>query len=236
MKPFQFKFFQVDQRDDVHKVGTDAMLLGALADADQPRSILDVGTGTGAIALMMAQRYPDAVVTGIDVQSQAVQLADKNFSNSAFSDRLKAEKKAIEACNARECYDLIVSNPPFFSAAYHSPSTFRNVARHDAQFSFELFFSKVSQLLKRAGNCTLIIPADQKVHVEQKARNHGLKAGSERCINGKPDRPVRFILSFVHERSKQAFQELPPLTIRDKDGQYTADYKRCTAQFHGKKI
>ncbi len=236
MKPFQFKYFQVDQQCDVHKVGTDAMLLGALVNHEQPRKILDVGTGTGVVALMMAQRYQGACVTGIDVQSQAAQLADKNFKNSSFADRLKAITTSIEDVNVNEKYDLIVSNPPFFARDYHSSSATRNIARHDTKFSFYLFFQTVSRVLRPTGSCTLIVPVDQKRVVREEALYHGLAMSREQVVNGKPDRPVRIVLTFIHNNYHDALETLRPLTIRDHDGHYTGDYKALTNMFHGKEL
>lgn len=236
MKPFQFKYFQVDQRNDVHKVGTDAMLLGALACHEQPRKILDVGTGTGVVALMLAQRYPSACVTGIDVQSQAVQLADKNFKSSSFADRLKAITIPVEDMNVNEKYDWIVSNPPFFGNDFHSSSATRNIARHDVKFSFDFFFQTVSRVLRQTGSCTLIVPVDQKKVVQKEALCHGLAMSREQVINGKPDRPVRIVLTFIHKNHSDAFKTLRSLTIRDNEGDYTRDYKTLTNIFHGKKL
>jgi len=236
MKSFQFKYFQVDQRNDVHKVGTDAMLLGALASHEQPRRILDVGTGTGVVAIMIAQRYPNAYVTGIDVQSQAAQLADKNFKNSSFADRLKAITTSIEDVNVKEKYDLIVSNPPFFANDYHSSSATRNIARHDMKFSFNLFFQTISRVLEQTGSCTLIVPVDQKKVVQEEALCYGLAMSREQVINGKPDRPIRIILTFILKNRWDAFETIRPLTIRDREGRYTVNYKALTNMFHGKKL
>src|SRR6056297_3070564 len=112
---FHFKQFSVHQDRCAMKVGTDGVLLGAWAGTNiQPRKILDVGTGTGLIALMMAQRFPDATIQGLEIEPEAAEQAQENVTRSPFAERVKIEHGDFFNWDTREQYDLIVSNPPFY--------------------------------------------------------------------------------------------------------------------------
>ena len=111
---FKFKQFEIDQTGCAMKVNTDGVLLGAMVNHHTPMRILDIGTGTGVIALMFAQRFPGAIIHAIEIDQQASETAKKNFQFSVFNDRLSVENIALEQYNSVERFDLIVSNPPFF--------------------------------------------------------------------------------------------------------------------------
>src|SRR3954468_23378981 len=113
---FQFKQFAVDQTGCAMKINTDGVLLGALATADEPGNILDIGTGTGVIALMLAQRFANATVDAVEIDQQAARTAESNFNNSVFSNRANLYAEAFESYLSRsdKKYELIVSNPPFY--------------------------------------------------------------------------------------------------------------------------
>ncbi len=114
MKPFHFQKFTVNQSAKVFRVGTDGVLLGASATVEKAENILEIGTGTGLIALMIAQRNPKAFITAIDLNEEAVTLASENFRNSPYRDRLKAILQDFKQIKTEEKFDLIVSNPPYF--------------------------------------------------------------------------------------------------------------------------
>ena len=114
MSIFKFKQFEVDQTGCAMKINTDGVLLAALVESDNPKNILDVGTGTGVLALMMAQRFPKAYVEAVEIDEQASATAKQNFHLSVFSNRLTVHNMAIEYYNPTEQFDLINSNPPFF--------------------------------------------------------------------------------------------------------------------------
>ena len=114
MKPFRFQQFDIQQNADVFRVGTDAVLLGALANLSEAKNILEVGAGTGIISLMIAQRNPEAQILAIDINSEAVNISQANFSNSPFSDRIKSQLQDLKNFETEEKFDLIISNPPYF--------------------------------------------------------------------------------------------------------------------------
>jgi len=131
---FQFKQFTVWHDKCAMKVGTDGVLLGAWADMEQARSILDVGTGSGLIALMAAQRNLTAAITAIDIDESAIIQARENFDRSPWVNRLTAEPISLEdfAGSTDAMFDVIVSNPPYFHQSLHSPDKKRTLARHSA--------------------------------------------------------------------------------------------------------
>jgi len=130
MSIFRFKQFVVDQTESTMKVNTDGVLLGAMASAAGPGRILDIGTGTGVIALMLAQRFPSARVEAIEVDALAAKLAGENFIRSTFATRISAQAVALADFQPMEAFDLIVSNPPFFLHALKSRDYRKRVSRH----------------------------------------------------------------------------------------------------------
>jgi len=130
---FRFKQFSVDQSDCAMKINTDGVLLGAMTDTDKPGTILDIGTGTGVIALMLAQRFKDAKIDAVEIDTEAAKTAESNFKGSPFADRLK-----VYACGfenyfdlfPEKKYDLILSNPPFYISSLKSPGVKKSLAKH----------------------------------------------------------------------------------------------------------
>jgi len=156
---FKFKQFNIYQLENVAKVGTDSVLLGSSLILDVScKRILDIGTGTGVISLMIAQRYKSASIYGIDIDSTTVQLCEENFIKSLWLDRLKAIEADIIDYNPYERFDHIVCNPPFFSSGILPKSESRQRIRHTINLSFEQLFKSVDRLLKPKGNFSLIIP------------------------------------------------------------------------------
>lgn len=160
---FKFKQFQVDQTGCAMKINTDGVLLGALAEAIDPKTILDIGTGTGVIALMLAQRFGAAQIDAVEIDEQAAETARGNFSNSPFAERLTAYSMGFEQFfdeNTEKKYDLIVSNPPFYINSLKSPQKNKQVAKHAGDDFFELLIREVSGHLNEAGLFWVILPLD----------------------------------------------------------------------------
>ncbi len=143
------------------KINTDGVLLGALAEVNNPANILDIGTGTGVIALMLAQRFNDAKIDAVEIDETAAQTAGKNFKNSPFADRLniyKADFVDFFDQYPEKKYDMIVSNPPFHINSLESPGTKKNLAKHTDGHFFERLIESVTQHLSADGSCWLILP------------------------------------------------------------------------------
>nr|WP_319399913.1 methyltransferase [uncultured Carboxylicivirga sp.] len=157
---FRFKQFTVNQEKAAMKVGTDGVLLGAWAGCDNARKILDIGTGSGLIALMMAQRNPNAEIIAIEIDEDACEQANQNFKTSPWSDRLSVVHTSLQDyCYTANKFDLIVSNPPFFNNSLKSSDQARNKARHTDSLSYEELFYCSHQLSEEDAALSFIIPS-----------------------------------------------------------------------------
>ena len=158
---FQFKQFNVDQAGCAMKINTDGVLLGAMADADNPANILDIGTGTGVIALMLGQRFTNAKIDAVEIDESAAQTSYKNFRASSFADRLSvytASFKDYFFQYPERKYDLIISNPPFFIDSLKSPGAKKALAKHTDVIFFERLVEELAFHLSPKGCCWLILP------------------------------------------------------------------------------
>ena len=171
---FQFKQFTIHQQNCMMKVGTDGTLLGAWALASEgPCRILDIGTGTGLIALMMAQRYPQALVTAIDIDEGAVRQAKENVSASPFADRIIVYKTDVLTYEEEKKYDSIVCNPPFFENSLTCPDPHRTMARHTVTLGYRQLMEAAFRLLKVEGRFSVIIPTDCRKRLESESYLNG---------------------------------------------------------------
>ena len=158
MAGFRFKQFAVEQEDVAMKVGTDGVLLGAWADCDGANRILDIGTGTGVIALQMAQRNTEAQIYAVEIDETATKRARANFDASPWAERLGVEQTAVQEYSPLEKFDLIVSNPPYFVDSLLPPDAKRSTARHTHDLTFEELDKAVTRLLADNGKFALILP------------------------------------------------------------------------------
>ena len=162
---FRFKQFTIEQELCAMKVGTDGVLLGAWANGG--RRILDVGTGTGVIALMMAQRYPLSQVMAIDLDEDAVRQATLNVRNSVFSERVLVRQEKVQEHQVE--YDAIVCNPPFFIDSLEAPDNQRNIARHATELTYAELMSSAWRLLGTDGELSVVVPFDYRQRMEDEA-------------------------------------------------------------------
>lgn len=162
---FQFKQFTVFHDLCAMKVGTDGVLLGATAEGGH--NILDIGTGTGLIALMMAQRFPEARVTGIDIDDGAIMQAHRNIEASPFAGRIEITKCDIAKFWPEMQFDSITCNPPFFENATPCPDSQRSMARHSTSLPYSTLMGRASELLTDQGCMSIIIPADYMGRIEE---------------------------------------------------------------------
>ena len=172
---FQFKQFTVNHDRCAMKVGTDGVLLGAWTDVVCASSALDVGTGTGLIALMMAQRNPAMQIDAIDIDADAINQAMQNCNQSPFADQISLQQiDLLNYLGGNGGYDVIVSNPPFFSKSLKSPDGKRSLARHTDSLSIEDLISKASNLLSLRGRLSLIYPDDERGNIQKCASGNKL--------------------------------------------------------------
>ena len=195
---FQFRQFTIRQARCAMKVGTDGTLLGAWAEVPSgPVRILDIGTGTGLVALMMAQRFPEASVVGIDIDAEAVAQAQENVNESPFSDRIEIRQTDAAALQDIDGFDAIVSNPPYYVDSLTCPDGQRTTARHTVSLSFDTLIDVAYRLLKDHGRFSVVIPSDGRSRLEAEARLRGFFLSRICSIKTTPTKqPKRQLIEF----------------------------------------
>ncbi|MES2265939.1 MAG: methyltransferase [Bacteroidota bacterium] len=232
MDIFRFKQFEVDQTGCAMKVNTDGVLLGAMAEVNDPKSILDIGTGTGVIALMLAQRYPSATIDAVEVDGDAARMSAENFKNSQFSNRLSAHHCSFE--NYFEVheglkFDLIVSNPPFFLSSLTSANNKKNLARHTDSAFFERLLKDLAKHLTERGTSQLILPLPTSELIRGLLPKFKLHLHKIIAIKSFTDsEPHREIITFGKEEKQLQIQEL---FIYDEPKVYAKDYQLLLKDF-----
>lgn len=228
---FEFKQFRIEQKSSAMKVGTDGVLLGAWTSIENASRILDVGTGTGLIALMLAQRC-NAVIDAIEIEQEASLEAKHNFSQSAWNDRLKVfhEDFLQYAVPTEEKYDLIVSNPPFFINSLKTPNERLAVAKHNVNMSIAQLLNKSSSLLKADGRISLIFPYGNLDDVKESARLAGYYVKTRTDVYAKPSKsPVRTLMEFS---LTPVLPEADHLVIRDANDDFSEKFRKMTAPYY----
>ena len=227
MKSFHFKQFSIQQTETVFRVGTDGVLLGASATVDKARNILEVGTGTGLISLMLAQRNPNSEILAIDINDVAAEIAAENFKNSPFQNRLKVLLQDYKTFKSKEKYNLIVSNPPYFEI---NDSLKDVIARQQSELLFEHLISNTSELLSSIGLFSVIIPFESGVFFKEKCLKFHLHVNRQIQIYGiKDSKPKRLILEFGFEKKDIVESDF---IIEKSARKYTDEYLKLTEEFH----
>lgn len=231
-KPFQFKQFSIHDEKSAMKVGTDAVLLGAWTNPKRSKSILDIGTGSGIIALMMAQKS-DAKIEAIDIDFDSIQEANTNFNNSPWSDNLYARHipflDFVKQTNKK--YDLILSNPPYFNNSLKSPSDKKNLSKHASTLPHKELLLGVKKLISPDGMFAVIIPYDQMNSFKNIALIEGLFCNKKLVIYPTPKKPAnRILMEFSLNRPSHLNED--ELIIRNDSGNFTEQYKILTRDFY----
>lgn len=234
MGSFRFKQFVINQERCAMKVGTDGVLLGAWSSGG--KRVLDIGSGTGLVSLMMAQRFPEAEVVGIDIDADACEEARENVLASPFADRVeivhrKLQEFGLDVLQDEERYDSIVSNPPFFVNSLKNPDKKRTLARHTDSLSFRDLFVGVKRLLSDDGVFSAVIPTDAIGDFSAEACVLGFYM-IRRCDVKTVERkaPKRTLVSFSKHR-KNGFDSHVE-TIMGTDGKYSPWYADVTEEFY----
>lgn len=230
---FRFKEFEVTQNRCAMKIGTDGVLLGAWANLEhQPFAILDIGSGTGVIALMLAQRSNAEVVDALEIDEDAYEQSVENFENSPWGDRLFCYHASLEefADEIDDTYDLIVSNPPFYSENYKTDNSKRDLARFEDAMPFTHLLESASKLLSETGKFIVIIPFKEEENFIKLASNFNLFSNRILHIKGNPNSEIkRSLLEFSFSNSEINIDEL---IIETERHQYTQDYVNLTQDFY----
>ncbi|MFC0513612.1 tRNA1(Val) (adenine(37)-N6)-methyltransferase [Mucilaginibacter angelicae] len=229
---FRFKQFSVDQTGCAMKINTDGVLLGAMAGEGEPLSILDIGTGTGVIALMLAQRFANAFIDAVEIDEQAATTAKTNFKNSPFKNRLTLYANGFEPFfdeHPDKRYDLIVSNPPFYINSLQSPGAKINLAKHAVDGFFERLISTVAAHLTEQGIGWLILPVDTSELVKNLVKQHELYLKKIITIHSfKDDAAHRELLAFGRTKTQLAIDKF---VIYDEPKVYTDMYREVLKDF-----
>lgn len=230
-KPFRFKQFQIHHDRCAMKVGTDGVLLGAVAGTGSPSRILDVGTGTGLVALMLAQRFPTARIEAVEIDEAAFLQAKENVEESPWGDRLHVWHTSFQdfakACEER--FDLIASNPPYFPNHLLSVDQKRNLALHQERLDFDALAAGVTKLIAETGVFWVILPPIQMVSLESELRKRGLFPFFLLEICDQPQKKShRRIQGFSF--SDRGF-ESRIISIKDTEGIYSKEYSDLLRDF-----
>lgn len=215
------------------KVGTDGVLLGAWTTvAPSVDSILDVGTGTGLIALQLAQRCDAQVIDAVEIETNAFEQAVENFENSDWSDRLYCYHASFQKFKEEidEKYDLIVSNPPYFNDSYKALKEDRVMARHTSSLNFEELLRTTASMLSKEGTCAFIIPYQEEENFIEIARHNGLNPHRITRVRGHGKSPLK--RSLLQLGLRAAASEINELTIETERHLYTENYKDLVKDFY----
>lgn len=228
---FNFKKFSLRQDRCAMKVGTDGVLLGAWATGGS--RILDIGSGTGLISLMMAQRYPHAAVDGVEIDGEAVEQSRDNVSASPFAGRVSIYGTRLQDFTPDGPYDAMVTNPPFFVNALAAPDAQRNMARHAVELTFNDIFDFATRWLRPNGVLSAIVPMNALDDFEMASAMHGFFLSRLYKVRTKEAKPPKRCLAAFSPTRSQVFDTRDVALIQD-NGLPTPWYKDLTSDFYMK--
>jgi tRNA1Val (adenine37-N6)-methyltransferase len=226
---FKFRYFSIEQGNLGLKVGTDAMLLGAFIDAEFKKNGLDLGTGTGVLSLMQVQKNEAIQIDALEIESEASSIAQFNFQNSIWSNRLKGIEKDYLLFETDKTYDLIFSNPPFHLEQVYSPTENKKLARSSDEEHLIGIMNLASKLLTSDGDFWIIAPNTLEGKLLNWAAQKNLFPYKIILIEGKINQVKRVILNFKRQKISV---ERSSFIVRNDDNSYTEEYKNLTQDFH----
>lgn len=228
--PFRFKQFTVAHDKCAMKVNTDGVLLGAWADVSNAAYVLDIGTGTGVIALMAAQQNNSAMIQALEIDEPSFKQAADNFQQSKWSNRLTAFHQSFQNFSAPQLYDCIICNPPYFINDMKSPQLSKNVARHSITLTYQELLTHSNRLLSVNGQLFICIPAFnfETIQAEAQAQNLFITHHAQViAVEGKPP-----YLSLVCIRRQKLPTENETIIIQTQEGNFTAHYRKLTEAYY----
>lgn len=227
MKNFRFKEFQIAQNSKVFRVGTDGVLLGALANATHAHCGLEVGSGTGLISLMLAQRFPHLSILAIDIDEAAANLTKLNFSASPFSQRLQSAHMDFNNFKGTEKFDFIFSNPPYFKAEISKDF----IARQQASLDFKRLISNARKVISENGTLAVILPSESADEFVSLAKEKGFYCSRIVEIYGIAGGVLRRkLLEFTLHKNEKF--KLETFIIEKSERVYSEQYVEVTKDFH----
>lgn len=231
MSYFDFKQFRVYHDRCAMKVGTDGVLLGAWAPVVQAQRILDIGTGTGLVALMLAQRS-EATIVGVELDKDAAQQATENVHASTFAQRIKIVNADILDYNNAQRFDAIVSNPPFFQNALECPELGRSRARHTASLPLDALIDTVCKLLVEGGTFAVILPTDVAEEFMGTCISNHLFPNQITAVKTVPRKsPKRMLMSFIKEEPNTELIR-DEIILATATGERSEQYRALTNEFY----
>lgn len=229
---FRFKQFSVEQDQCAMKVSTDACILGAAASVPEHASkALDLGTGTGLLSLMLAQRYPGVRIDAIEVDAAACEQARKNIEASTFKDRVRVICYDARNYYPGERYDFVICNPPFFSGSLKGPVEARNRARHDDSLSQTDLAVLLRRMLTEHGTACFLWPATEHEVWEQTLADHALHLHSRLLVKDQSDKKIVRVISTAGITPNTGVEERT-LVIKNADRSYTAAFSELLHPFY----
>lgn len=227
---FKFKQFTIEQSDCAMKVGTDGCLLGSWFNCEESKRILDIGCGTGLIAIMAAQRS-NAAITGIEIDCKAAMQARINADNSPWGERIEIINGDLLEYTTGHRFDTIVSNPPYFVNSLKCDDTSRTLARHSDSLDCREFFKKCAELLTGNGCASIVIPCNIMDEWKTAATEQNLYPTRITFIKTTPKKaPKRALIEFRSNAQENC--EESTLVLETSPGEYSDDAKRILSHFY----
>jgi tRNA1Val (adenine37-N6)-methyltransferase len=227
---FRFKQFDVKQANNPLKVGTDAMLLGAFIDATDKKLGLDLGTGTGVLSLMVAQKNTEIQLDAVEINSLAAAECSFNFEQSVWSNRLKCLEGNYLTIDFEKCFDLIFTNPPYHIESIIGENLDYNRAKHSDSNELAELFRLVNRILSEDGDFWLILPFQLQTYIQEIAGENQLYCKQLIQIHAKENkRNTRVVFQF---QKKQSNLSITDFNIRNADNSYTEAYIQLTKAYH----
>jgi tRNA1Val (adenine37-N6)-methyltransferase len=233
VKPFRFKQFDIYHDKCAMKVGTDGVLLGAWCTAKDASSALDIGTGSGLIAMMLAQRQPGCVIDAVEIDRESFLQASENAARSPWSGRIRVHHNSFqEFCRKPDHqYDLIVSNPPYFRNSLTNPDPRRTNARHSGSLTMDEIIEGVLKLLAGGGRFCMIMPAAESEIFIKNASGSGLWCRKITTVHPNPGKPSkRCLMEF--RRIKGDIQTDELIIELDRRHEYSDEFRKLTGDFY----
>ncbi|AZQ62837.1 methyltransferase domain-containing protein [Flammeovirga pectinis] len=232
-KTFKFKQFEIGQEKCAMKIGTDGMLLGAWADLSGCNTMLDIGTGSGLISLMCAQRYSELKIIGIDIDLGASEQAEENFKNSPWKERLSVKHIDFSELTLDTKVDAVVSNPPFFKDSYKANTDERTKARHSDHLTLESLFHSSAKILNKGGKLILIYPFDQVEDIYNVASENSFYIAKHCEVAHNIKKPVkRVLLEFCYQNLNDENIVSKLYLKENNSNDFSEQYIALTNKFH----
>ena len=227
---FEFKKFKIVQADLGMRLSTDSVLLGASVYSNCPKNILDIGSGTGILSLMMAQRYNDAKITAIDIEKAAFETTKLNVENSKWKARINVVQADIKKWKSEQKYDLIICNPPYFEHDTPSPIVEKQIARQNSLLSYEELAFYSSRLMAENSDFWCILPYDKQQKLISAFLKQNISPFYFMPIKSQPHKPyIRIILGFSAKIKRPVLKNL---CIYDTNKEYCQDFANLTKDFY----